>query len=491
MSFVPSQQQQAFFNWILIGNGSAILEAVAGAGKTTTGLEGLKLMKGDVFVGAYSKNICEEMKVKVAKLNLPNVDVSTVHAAGLKMWKKIAKYVQVDSNKCRKIFDTIVDKDDHKYKTAVINLVSYAKQAAIGISTPTIDNDWYELIDHFNIDCQEKEELVIDLAKKVLSASINQDHKVIDFDDMIYAPLYHKVKPVKEVDWVVIDEAQDISHARKLLVLLMLKRGGRLVAIGDPAQSIFAFSGASSDSLDNIAKSVDAIRLPLTVSYRCPKKVVEEARKYVSHITSHESAIDGEVIDINVSELISTAKADDMIVSRFNRPLIDLVYKFIAEGIAARVEGKEISESMQTLVRRYKAKSFSVLLDKLEAYKDRETVKYRLKEKEGLAVAVEDKVSCIKTIVDRLQKIDPKCSDPVERICSEIKEIFGEDGNKKAVILTTIHKAKGREAANVFWLQTGPSKWAKQSWEKIQETNLLYVAITRAMKKLYKVTLDK
>jgi len=37
----------------------------------------------------------------------------------------------------------------------------------------------------------------------------------------------------------------------------------------------------------------------------------------------------------------------------------------------------------------------------------------------------------------------------------------------------------------VFYLQTGESKWARKQWEKDQEQNLKYVAITRAQEKLF------
>ena len=55
------------------------------------------------------------------------------------------------------------------------------------------------------------------------------------------------------------------------------------------------------------------------------------------------------------------------------------------------------------------------------------------------------------------------------------------------VVLSSIHKAKGREWNRVYWLQTGPSKWARKEWELQQETNLCYVATTRAKSALYLV----
>jgi superfamily I DNA/RNA helicase len=83
---------------------------------------------------------------------------------------------------------------------------------------------------------------------------------------------------------------------------------------------------------------------------------------------------------------------------------------------------------------------------------------------------------------------------------ARVKEIFCEDEKigefaKEAIILSTIHKAKGLEAERVFIIKPQlllvkqPLEWMYQ-----QESNLKYVAITRAKKELiydYKWTDEK
>jgi hypothetical protein len=205
----------------------------------------------------------------------------------------------------------------------------------------------------------------------------------------------------------------------------------------------------------------------------------------VKHIVAHPSSPVGkvEVLKTNITE---TAKEGDAILCRFTRPIISLVYQFIAKGIPAKVEGREIGTSIKTLVRRYKCKNFSVLIDRLDTYRDRESAKYRIKEKESQAIAIEDKVACIKVIIKRVQEINPKCTTPIDSVCEEIDNIFGDD-LKGCVILSTIHKSKGREWNNVFWLQSAENKWARMDWEKVQEINLKYVACTRAKQNLFLV----
>ena len=483
--FTPSPQQFSFYDWIENGEGSCVLEAVAGAGKTSTLINGLNLMTGTIFFGAYNKKIAEEIANRAPKRD--GLFISTMHAAGFKAWRRMAPNVKVDSNKCRDIFRDAASRNPQytEFEGAVLSLVSYAKQAAVGVTSAINDNSvWIKLIEHFDVETAENDNIVIALSKKLLQKSIEADTKVIDFDDMIYAPLIHKVR-CYEHDWVLIDEAQDTNAARRALALMMLKRGGRLVAVGDRHQAIYGFTGADADALDLIGNAVNAKQMPLTVTYRCPKAVVTYAQQYVNHIQAHESAADGVVRNLlDTEKLVDVAKPGDAILCRFNAPIITTAYSFIAAGVPAKVEGREIGAGLKSLARRWKIKSYTALLDNLDKYREREVAKFRAKEQESRAAGVEDKVECLKVIVARVMKIDPKPFNAVDRVCTEIDTIFGDNVGNECVLLSTIHKSKGREWKKVFWLQTGPSKWARKDWELQQETNLCYVATTRAIEEL-------
>jgi superfamily I DNA/RNA helicase len=447
-------------------------------------------MKGKIFFGAYNKKIADEIKAKATPSSF--LTISTMHAAGFKIWKSFAGNVKVEGNKCRNLFREASAKYPHYavFEAPVLSLVSYAKQAAVGITKPVNNvNTWIELIDHFSIETLENDKMIISLAKKLLEKSISLDHKVIDFDDMIYAPLIHQAKP-DLYDWVLIDEAQDTNSSRRALALSMLKRGGRLVAVGDRHQAIYGFTGADADSLDLIAKAVSAVQLPLTVTYRCPKAVVAYAQNWVSHITAHESAPEGLVSSTKQSDLVKSVKSGDAILCRFNAPLIKIAYQLIANSIPAKVEGREIGSGLKNLAKRWKVRSFYALLTKLDNYREREVTKFRAKEQESKAVTVEDQVECLKIIIDLVIKNNPNTASPIDAICNEIDKIFGDDVNNEHVLLSTIHKSKGREWEKVYWLQTGPSKWARMAWELEQEDNLCYVAATRAKQELILVEME-
>ncbi len=58
---------------------------------------------------------------------------------------------------------------------------------------------------------------------------------------------------------------------------------------------------------------------------------------------------------------------------------------------------------------------------------------------------------------------------------------------KAAIWLSTIHRAKGLEANRVFFLNPSqvPHPKAVMDWEKVQEMNCKYVALTRAKQTLF------
>jgi DNA helicase-2/ATP-dependent DNA helicase PcrA len=473
--FVPSPHQTSYFDWIVNGNGSCVLQAVAGAGKTTTLVYGLKLMVQviktaypKIFFGAFNKDIVREIRTKVTDLGRA-VTVNTFHAEGLGAMRRPFPNIKVENRKCVDIFRAASARTPayEPLEGPVLQLVSYAKQAGIGLIKRLDDwNAWMELVEHFDVETFSEEtgvdntKLVVQLARKVLERSNEICHEVVDFNDMIYAPLFKKVKFFK-YDWVLVDEAQDTNATRRLLALAILKPGGRLVAVGDKHQAIYGFTGADSNALDLISQATNAKQLPLTTTYRCPKAIVAYAQQWVSHIQCADSAPEGLVEHAQVDQLSKIAHPGDAVLCRFNAPLVKYVYAFIADGIPALVQGSDIASGLHALARRWKKIStYTRLSEKLEEYRERETTKFRAKEQEAKAAAIEDKVACLVTIINRAMKIDANPANVVERVCIEIDTIFAKDDNgnhKDVVLFSSIHKAKGREWNNVVWLQCGPS----------------------------------
>jgi len=496
--FSPSAYQQAIFDWVKKDvHESAIVEAVAGSGKTTTLLHAIQYMKGNVFLGMFNKQICVEIKAKLANMTLPKqvrVNVSTLHAAGLNALTNAIGKCEIDGYKLNKIFTHMIEygkvaEEEIAFENSVVKLVSFAKQHGFNIDKETELEQWHHLIEHYSIDDFNNRNSIVNLAKILFEYNVQGvvKTKIIDFDDMLYMPLRLKAA-FQKYDWVLIDEAQDTNHMRREICLKMMHNKSRLIAIGDRHQAIYGFTGADANSLELIGNAVKAKLFPLHVSYRCPKNVVKEAQKYVNHIQAFDTAENGLIQTIDEHMLNVHAKVGDAILCRFNAPLVSLIYQFIAKGIPAKIEGREIGAGIKTLVKRWKSKTFDELLDKLDNYLTQEEQKLKARNELYKFQAIEDKVSCAKVIINRVIT-KGLTGNPADLICKELDNIFGDKTDKSMITLSSIHKSKGLEWHNVFLINTGISPYAKLDWEIGQEYNLLYVAITRAQKTLTYVTL--
>ncbi len=509
-TFIPSPQQADFFRALETGKGSIVLEAVAGAGKTTTVVEGVTRMKGSVAFVAFNKKIADELGERL-KARGSNAVAGTFHSFGFRAWRQVAKNVRVEEKKVLDLLRSIIiGKDEEEFFplndgrlvsadpliSPIRTLVSLAKQHAFGFLKPIEDlSAWHELIVHHEIDEELPEgvevEDVVELSVRILRQSMAQDKQVIDFDDMIFAPLVHGAS-VFQNDWVIIDEAQDTNPARRALAKKMLRPGGRLIAVGDPCQAIYGFTGADADALDIIRKEFNATSMPLTVTYRCPRAVVEHTHQWVNHIQAHPSAPLGEVKTISQREFLRlTPGKDDAVLCRNTKPLVELAYSLLRRGIPCHVEGRDIGKGLIALVNRFKAKTLESLLEKLDEHVVAQTSKLMAKGQEMAAQSLQDKVDTIVVIASSLNE-----GATINDLRKKIEGLFedSQPGRQNRLILSTIHKAKGREWNKVWWLGRNryqPSPFARQEWQAGQEVNLMYVAATRAKETLIEVEVPK
>jgi superfamily I DNA/RNA helicase len=505
-----SQNQEAVMNWVENGSGNAVVEAVAGSGKTSTMIEAMSRMQGRILYLVFNKKNQVEAQGKIKN---PAVVVKTFHALGFGMLLSgsRARY-QLDGQKVYNICKSIIPKEDGVLIPFVSKLVSLAKISGVGVCEGKAFGDiatWQGIIDHHALSIPEKagceddaecgysEEQVIILAQKVLSIS-NQsiNANLIDFDDQIYAPIYMGIKPKQEFDWVVIDESQDTSDLRREIARLHLAPSGRFIAVGDSRQAIYGFAGADHDSMDKIQKVMEAVSLPLSTCYRCAKNIVAHAQKWNPAIQSFEGQQEGIVRELDWSSFSSdfsawNFSANDAILCRKNAPLASVAFQLLRKGIPCRIEGRDVADSIKALANRWKVTDLSKLLERLESYLQKELAKLQKRDQMHKSEQVEDKVETLKALIER-------CLDSGLRtkadLFSTIDRMFGETPAGQVpncLVLSSVHRSKGLEWNRVFLLdrqQFMPSKAARTDWQMGQEQNLIYVAITRAKCELVEVT---
>lgn len=498
--FVPSPQQSAVFEFILHGRGSAIVEAVAGAGKTTTLIEACKLIaqmpRTSAIFTAFNKKIADEIgeRLQAAGIDWKQVRSATFHSLGYSAWRKVAPGCKVNSNKISDILEA--GEVPFEFRSFVTALVSIAKQNAVGVLRSEGDMSmWFGIVDHHdlaerleNVNERDAVERGIAYARTALSASVELDHEQVDFDDMIYAPLIHDVR-FWQNDFVLVDEAQDTNPARRALARKMLKPSGRLIAVGDPHQAIYGFTGADNDSLDIIEDEFGAARLPLTVTYRCPKTVVAHARQWVGHITAHDTAPAGSVIAMTQDEFMKMeASAFDKgsaILCRNTKPLVETAFALIRRRIPCHIEGRDIGEGLIKLANKWKTvHTVADLRERLQLHLEAETERLSAKKQEAKLAVLVDKIDTLFVFMEALHD-----DSTIGELAGEIYKVFA-DSPAPGITLSTIHKAKGREWNRVYWLGRNryqPSRFARQAWQQEQELNLMYVACTRAKQTLVEI----
>lgn len=491
-----SPQQEDIMDWVDNAEGSAFVEAVAGAGKTTVLVEACTRIKGTVSLCAFNKKIATEIADRLPQESY-NIHARTFHAFGNQTWKNYAgRGVRLDDAGKRATMIEECHVTD-TYAGAVTKLVSLAKNSAVGLLWEPEDTEkWLQLMRHHDLDAEfEKDaeiETAIKMAQRGIKWSREEGMMMIDFDDMIWLPTTTKGVRFYKKDWVLVDEAQDTNAVRRVLAAKLLKPGGRMLWVGDRNQAIYGFTGADADAVDQIIKEYRCTDLPLTITYRCPKSVVKTARQWVSHIQAHESAPEGKVQEIGTAAFddyycnkskreVLTSK--DAVLCRNTRPLVSLAFSLLRRGIACHVEGRDIGKNLINLATKWKRVTTTVqLCENLEAYLQRETTKLLARGKDEYTIdALTDKVETLISLTDGVETI--------KALVEKIDKMFKDTNGKPATVtLSTVHKAKGREWDRVFIIKFDtlmPSRYAKKDWQRQQETNLMYVAATRAKKELF------
>lgn len=121
---------------------------------------------------------------------------------------------------------------------------------------------------------------------------------LIDFDDM---PLL-AVQALRANEWLqrallakypvlVVDEYQDLGRALHRMVLeLCFGAGMRLFAVGDPDQSIYGFTGARPDLLQQLSQRDDVETVHLRLNYRCGSRIVTASHYALGEDRNYEAA---------------------------------------------------------------------------------------------------------------------------------------------------------------------------------------------------------
>jgi len=485
-----SKYQQDIFDFVQKGEGSGVIIAVAGSGKTTVIVECARRIPEDQAVTflAFNKSIAMELGGRLPA----HVKAQTLNSMG---FRALMKYLgggrcNLDARKTLNIVQEYTTPETRKlFGAGVRKLVGLAKahgilpahMPGVGLMLDTEQN-WVGLIDRYDVEFEGNADPLegIKIARKVLVESIKIGMVVVDFDDQLYLPVIWQAK-FWQHDLIFVDECQDVNPIQRAMIRMALKPEGRGIFVGDPAQAIYGFRGADTESIAHIKEEFAAKEFPLSVSYRCPRSVVQAAQSFVPYIEASPTAPEGKVMSLSK---FTTKDFDshDAILCRNTNPLIAMAFALMKNLKPCKVLGRDIGQGLVRLIHKMDSDNIDDLEEALTKYQTREIRKLVAKGKEDQASVIEDRVASIWIFIGELAE-DKRTIQHLEDL---ITGLFKDVEGNGMLILATIHKAKGLEWDRVFILDPFlmPSRWARQQWQKEQEGNIQYVAYTRAKSEL-------
>jgi DNA helicase II / ATP-dependent DNA helicase PcrA len=539
-----TDEQKRIFQFVEQEGGHGIIDAVAGAGKTTTIMECAKFVKdkSTILFCAFNNSIAAEIARKFHKLGLNEVTVKTIHALGRQIIQdnnSSGQPINLEENKYRELlkskeiqeqlkplFEKIlkingleIDEFDDRKNFAANNLVNRINSRLVEINqkfratlTKEEVTEFENLVIHFGIfndieigkkNFKDEIKEYFECHKILLEAGnlLSQRTMVIDYTDMLYLPYKWNLQPVRKYEFLFIDECQDLSKAQFAVAAKYGKKGGRILAVGDPSQSIYGFTGADINSFNRVKEYTQANQLPLTTCFRCPKKVVELAKTIRTDIVGSKED-EGIVHSILFEDVVNSAKLGDLIISRLRAPIVLLVFSFIDKNIKVQIHEDEVREIINEIKNIFKQNELNQIISSLSyGFDDLKTEvmnrwnwiiqknSERITDSTERNLYIENEKKYLEKKLDFLHKKYEQWKndcDTLNDILKRIKDYISATDN--AIKLSTIHRAKGLENKRVFILNYDELPFIRlqqKDWERTQEINLKYVAITRALSELY------
>lgn len=502
----PTQEQLDIFEAALTTKDNLCIDAKAGTGKTSTIVEMMHRVSGTPLqpegrFGALALAFNHD-NAKDLRKRMPSwVNCKTFHGLGFAAWMRYLRCrydeITVDDEKINRLVSRWCrENDGDDFWMSIREVTRMAK--ANGVVPPSSrffkraagsvrqQGPIFDLLEDFGDEkaVEHNTEVMWNAVIWVLDQSINEAmSRRIDFDDMIYMPLAFGAS-FNKFKWILVDEAQDLNSAQHRILTLSLAYRGRIIAVGDPMQAIYGWRGADTRSMERLIEQFDMKRLPLTVNWRCGLAIVRQAQKIVPDLKPRPDYWIGKV------SVLDSLDPEDVpegatVLCRNNAPILKLAFRLIREGMGFTYTGRDFGKVLMSTVKKITKNKPHMLvqdfLPELELLENREIEEAELKNKFSQVTVIRDRFEALRTVAASLGG-----ETQAEKIREALYDMLNQTGSRT---LSTIHKAKGKEWPEVYFLEPGliPNHYTVKTGipELIQqETNLRYVAETRAKEHL-------
>ena len=508
--------------------GPTVILAGAGTGKTRTITHRIAygIARGDfsenrVLALTYTNRAAGELRARLRGLGVPMANAKTFHSAALAQLEVFFRSLyavetpRVQDSKAKNLAaaaaklklkldpNTLRDlaSEIEWRKYSMLSLEQYEQAMA---NRPQVSG----LSATKNLEIQQAYESL-----KLKAKQLDWEDVILLCSGMLRAEPRALAQVQQQYRFLTVDEYQDISPLQQDLLDTWLGDRSDICVVGDPNQTIYSFTGATSNYLENFSgRYPDATVVSLSYNYRSNPEIIRIANKVRAHQSMDaltairpsgtvpevlsfptkteealwlakevrkqvQSGIKASQIAVlyrinSQSELIERALADVGLEFQvrggqryFNRPEILSAIRMV-RAEASMPSGKSLYESVTAIVRALGWQSAAPTeIGKLDQW---EALNHFVQIAEELGDA-----ATIQSFATEIEERQRSQHEPT----------------KESVTLSTIHAAKGLEYKNVFIIGASegylPISFAKTEGELAEEQRLFYVAVTRAKDNLF------
>ncbi len=291
---------------VLTTDGSVLVIAGAGSGKTRTIVYRLAHLveqgvdPAQILLLTFTRKAAQEMLTRAEGIlgrPLTGTSGGTFHSFGYATLRRNAMDVGFDNgftlmdradseNICKEIKDSLkLGKGDRSYprKSTLMDMVTKSRNKEVGIDV-IMEREAYHLTPY------------LDDLNEIASgyAQFKQHHALVDYDDLLFLldKLLEENEPLRNqlqarYRYIMVDEYQDTNLVQARIVKHLVGDNGNVMAVGDDAQSIYAFRGANVANIlefPNIFKDTKIIRLEQ--NYRSVQPILDLTNEILEGATT-------------------------------------------------------------------------------------------------------------------------------------------------------------------------------------------------------------
>ncbi|MFM8191137.1 MAG: ATP-dependent helicase [Candidatus Nanopelagicus sp.] len=251
-----------------------------------------------VLALTFTARAAGEMRARLRALGVPNVSARTFHSAAIKQLLYFWPYAFGGQ------FPTLLTTKSGFLSQAISRAeVAIPAQTAV-LSEIAGEIEWAKVLEispeHYHEKAIESNRLIklpnnksvnenLGMISQVYEAyeSLKRQERTLDFEDVLLLTIgmLEEERGVRErirdqYRYFTIDEYQDVSPIQQRLLNLWLGNREEICVVGDAAQTIYSFAGATSDFLLNFKNRFpNAQVFRLTTGYRSTPEIINSANK--------------------------------------------------------------------------------------------------------------------------------------------------------------------------------------------------------------------